>query len=177
MCPHSLLTYIISHVPRTFDYLGPFGVLWVHMAWHKNCVKKSSPNSWFCSVLPKSWICTCSKDVHMPSFIWSWSIGSTTARVRTLPTFGNLIWNPPEIVLQYTTTWTLPYFQPWQGPCLDHVRLFYHRWGWWLMSEAVWSCIVGWFIGLWRYFNEMSGTSSAYCVIVCWVYWYTEIIV
>ena len=22
------------------DYLGPFGVLWVHMAWHKNCVKK-----------------------------------------------------------------------------------------------------------------------------------------
>ena len=31
----------ISHVHWAYDYLGPFGVLWVHMAWHKNCVKKS----------------------------------------------------------------------------------------------------------------------------------------
>ena len=30
----------ISHVHWAYDYLGPFGVLWVHMAWHKNCVKK-----------------------------------------------------------------------------------------------------------------------------------------
>ena len=29
----------ISHVQRAYDYLGSFGVLWVHMAWHKNCVK------------------------------------------------------------------------------------------------------------------------------------------
>ena len=31
----------ISHVHWAYDYLGPFGVLWVHMAWHKNCVKKT----------------------------------------------------------------------------------------------------------------------------------------
>ena len=30
----------ISHVHGAYDYLGPFGVLWVHMAWHKNCVEK-----------------------------------------------------------------------------------------------------------------------------------------
>ena len=34
----------ISHVHWAYDYLGPFGVLWgsvwVHMAWHKHCVKK-----------------------------------------------------------------------------------------------------------------------------------------
>ena len=30
------------HVHRAYDYLGPSGVLWVHMAWHKNCVKKKS---------------------------------------------------------------------------------------------------------------------------------------
>ena len=30
----------ISHVHWAYDYLGPFGVLWIHMAWHKNCVKK-----------------------------------------------------------------------------------------------------------------------------------------
>ena len=30
----------ISHVHWAYDYLGPFGILWVHMAWHKNCVKK-----------------------------------------------------------------------------------------------------------------------------------------
>ena len=30
----------ISHVHWAYDYLGLFGVLWVHMAWHKNCVKK-----------------------------------------------------------------------------------------------------------------------------------------
>ena len=28
----------ISHVHWPYDYLGSFGVLWVHMAWHKNCV-------------------------------------------------------------------------------------------------------------------------------------------
>ena len=28
---------IISHVHRAYDYLGPFWVLWVHMAWQKNC--------------------------------------------------------------------------------------------------------------------------------------------
>ena len=35
--------YTISHVHRAYDYLSPFGVLWVqvHMAWHKNCVKKT----------------------------------------------------------------------------------------------------------------------------------------
>ena len=27
--------YIISHVHRAYDYLGPFGVLWVHMARHQ----------------------------------------------------------------------------------------------------------------------------------------------
>ena len=32
----------IAHVHRGYDYLGPFEVLWVHMAWHKNCVKKKS---------------------------------------------------------------------------------------------------------------------------------------
>ena len=31
--------YIISHVHQAYDYLGPFGILWVHMAWHKNCDK------------------------------------------------------------------------------------------------------------------------------------------
>ena len=34
--------YIISHVHRAHDYSGPFGVLWVHIAWYKNCVKKIS---------------------------------------------------------------------------------------------------------------------------------------
>ena len=34
-------SYIISHVHRAYDYLGPFRVLWVHMAWHLNCVKKT----------------------------------------------------------------------------------------------------------------------------------------
>ena len=24
------------------DYLSPFGVLWVHMAWHKNCIKNNA---------------------------------------------------------------------------------------------------------------------------------------
>ena len=33
--------YIISHDHRAYNYLGPFGVCWVHMAWHKNCVKKA----------------------------------------------------------------------------------------------------------------------------------------
>ena len=28
----------IFHVHWAYDYLGPFGVLWVHMAWHKNFV-------------------------------------------------------------------------------------------------------------------------------------------
>ena len=32
----------IFHVYWTYDYLGPFGVLWVHMAWHKNCVKNTA---------------------------------------------------------------------------------------------------------------------------------------
>ena len=32
--------YIISHVHRAYDYSGPFGVLWVHIAWYKNCVEK-----------------------------------------------------------------------------------------------------------------------------------------
>ena len=31
---------IISRVHRAYDYSGPFGVLWLHMAWYKNCVKK-----------------------------------------------------------------------------------------------------------------------------------------
>ena len=31
---------IYSRFHRAYDYLGPFRVLWVHMAWHKNCVKK-----------------------------------------------------------------------------------------------------------------------------------------
>ena len=34
--------YIISHVHWAYDYLGPIRVLWVHMAWHKNCVEKKS---------------------------------------------------------------------------------------------------------------------------------------
>ena len=38
--------YIISHVHRAYDYLGPFGVLWVHMAWHKNCVEKKISVAW-----------------------------------------------------------------------------------------------------------------------------------
>ena len=29
-----------SHVYWAYNYLSPFGVLWVHMARHKNCVKK-----------------------------------------------------------------------------------------------------------------------------------------
>ena len=32
----------ISHVHWAYDYLGPFEVLWVHMARHKNCVKKNN---------------------------------------------------------------------------------------------------------------------------------------
>ena len=36
--------YIISHVHIAYDYLGPFRVLWVHMAWHETCVKKSILN-------------------------------------------------------------------------------------------------------------------------------------
>ena len=31
--------YIISHVHKANDHLVPFGVLWVHMTWNKNCVK------------------------------------------------------------------------------------------------------------------------------------------
>ena len=31
----------ISHIHWAYDYLDPFGVLWVHMAWHKKCVKKN----------------------------------------------------------------------------------------------------------------------------------------
>ena len=31
--------YIISHFHRAYDYSGPFRVLWVHMAWYKNCVE------------------------------------------------------------------------------------------------------------------------------------------
>ena len=27
--------YIVSNNHRAYDYLGPFGVLWVHVAWHK----------------------------------------------------------------------------------------------------------------------------------------------
>ena len=38
----------ISHVRRAYDYLGPFGVLWVHMAWLKNCVGKKI---WLLSIL------------------------------------------------------------------------------------------------------------------------------
>ena len=26
----------ISHVHKAYDYLGPFAILWVHTAWHKN---------------------------------------------------------------------------------------------------------------------------------------------
>ena len=32
----------ISHDHWAYDYLGPFGVLWVHMARHKNCVNKKN---------------------------------------------------------------------------------------------------------------------------------------
>ena len=32
--------YSLSHVHWANDYLGLFGVLWVHMAWHQNCVYK-----------------------------------------------------------------------------------------------------------------------------------------
>ena len=36
---HGSVGYI-SHVHWAYDYLGPLiGVLWVHIAWHKNCVK------------------------------------------------------------------------------------------------------------------------------------------
>ena len=28
----------ISHAHRAHDYSGPFGVIWVHMAWYKNFV-------------------------------------------------------------------------------------------------------------------------------------------
>ena len=38
------LKEIISHVHWAYNYLGPFGVLWVHMAGHKNCVKKKIIN-------------------------------------------------------------------------------------------------------------------------------------
>ena len=31
-----------SHVHQAYDYLGPFGVLWVCMAWCKNCAWKNS---------------------------------------------------------------------------------------------------------------------------------------
>ena len=45
-CRICIILYI-SHVHWAYDYLGPFGVLWVHMAWHKNCVRVgglSGPN-------------------------------------------------------------------------------------------------------------------------------------
>ena len=29
----------ISHVHNSFDHSGPFGVLWVHMDWYKNCAE------------------------------------------------------------------------------------------------------------------------------------------
>ena len=34
----------ISHVHWAYDYIGLFWVLWVHMAWHKNCVKNADPS-------------------------------------------------------------------------------------------------------------------------------------
>ena len=34
------VNYVISHVHRVYDYSGPFGVLLLHMAWYKNCLKK-----------------------------------------------------------------------------------------------------------------------------------------
>ena len=37
----------ISHVHWAYDYLGPFGFLWVHMAWHKNCVEKKNTETFF----------------------------------------------------------------------------------------------------------------------------------
>ena len=36
LCCH----HLISHVHRTYDYSGSFGVLWVHMAWYKKIVLK-----------------------------------------------------------------------------------------------------------------------------------------
>ena len=32
----------ISHVHRAYDYLGPLGVLWVHMAWQQKIVLKKN---------------------------------------------------------------------------------------------------------------------------------------
>ena len=37
--------YPMFIVQWAYDYLGPFGLLWVHMAWHKNSVLKKEHNS------------------------------------------------------------------------------------------------------------------------------------
>ena len=47
----------ISHVQRAYNYLGPFGVLWVHMARHKQCVRKiigSDSNVYYLSKVNKN---------------------------------------------------------------------------------------------------------------------------
>ena len=52
------ISYPLAHVHRAYDYLGPFGVLWVHMAWHKNCVNKKRhvpEQQWISSTM--SWLC------------------------------------------------------------------------------------------------------------------------
>ena len=35
-----------NNVHRVYDYLGPFAVLWVHMAWYRNCVVKKKRELW-----------------------------------------------------------------------------------------------------------------------------------
>ena len=59
---------IVSHVHKAFDYLGPFRVLCVHMAWYKSCVQKSPSRLCIGQLLIVRWELNQLMNVQQPSF-------------------------------------------------------------------------------------------------------------
>ena len=76
----------ISHVHWAYDYSGPFGVYWVHMAWHTNCVYLRVFHNTFSAVY------------------FQWEILAHTRGIRPLPRY----WQAPF----YPITFIFFHFEP-----------------------------------------------------------------
>ena len=104
----------ISHVLWAYDYLGPIGVLWVHMAWHKNVLKNPSVQrsrggtrnwkvrwcgSWWCGWVVSVWWST----LDGPQFLNYWGTWFPTHAFETF------LYIRPSPLLHMTLIW-LPLF-------------------------------------------------------------------
>ena len=63
--------YIVFHVHWAYDYSGPFRVLRVHMARHKNCVFKKSNTTRTCAQVCKHLLFWCDRESLSQTLHWS----------------------------------------------------------------------------------------------------------